>query len=126
MIDYLGHIISVQGVSADPKKIEAIMLWPKPKNIKQLRGILGITGYYKRFIKGFATIVASLTDLLKKDAFFWSEQADSAFSELKKVMSMALVLHLPDFKETFMMETDASNVGIGAVLMQKGTPNWVF
>ena len=68
-IEYLGHIVTIAGVQADPQKLEAMVHWPVPSNIKQLRGFLGITGYYRRFIAGFASIVAPLTDLLRRDAF---------------------------------------------------------
>lgn len=122
----MGHVISENGVVANPKKIESIVSWPRPTNLKQLRGILGLAGYYRRFIQGFASIVAPLTDLLKKDSYKWTDKANSAFEELKKVMTTTPVLLLPDFNSTFVIETDASNVGIGAVLMQGGKPIGFF
>jgi len=74
-IDYLGHTISGEGMKMDIGKVQAIMEWPEPHNIKQLRGFLGLTGYYRRFIKGYATLVGPLTDLLKKEAYKWNAQA---------------------------------------------------
>lgn len=85
-VDYLGHIVGNGGVRADPKKIVAMVAWPEPKSIKQLRGFLGLTGYYRKFVKGYATISATLTDLLRTDGFRWSESAKSAFATLKKAM----------------------------------------
>lgn len=119
-IAYLGHIVSAHGVQADPQNITAMVEWPLPKTIKQLRGFLGLTGYYYRFIQGYATIVAPLTELLCNDAFRWNAVATKAFNKLKYAMVKAPVLLLPNFELEFVIETDASNVGIGAVLMQAG------
>lgn len=82
-VDYLGHIISEGKLMADPAKIEVMCAWPTPKSVKQLRGFLGLTGYYRRFIAKYAVLAAPLTDLLKKEAFVWSPVVEDSFDELK-------------------------------------------
>jgi hypothetical protein len=93
-IDYLGHLISTFGVRADPSKLEAMVAWPIPTSIKSLRGFLGLTGYYRKFIKGYGIIAAPLTALLKKNAFHWTLVATEAFLNLKKAVTSLPVLRL--------------------------------
>jgi hypothetical protein len=86
-IEYLGHIISGKGVATDPSKIQDIVNWPVPQWIKQLRGFLGLTGYYRRFILGYAHICQPLHVVLKKNAYQWNSEQQMAFQQLKQVMS---------------------------------------
>lgn len=120
---YLGHIIGKDGVTADPSKIADVLHWKIPQSVKQLRGFLGLAGYYRKFVRNFGTINKPLTQLLKKGVpFKWTAQMDEAFNALKQALVSAPVLALPDFSKTFTVETDACDMGIGAVLSQDRYP----
>jgi hypothetical protein len=121
-VAYLGHTLSAHGVAMDQDKVSSVITWPQPQSARGLRGFLGLAGYYRRFIKDFGTIVAPLTQLLRKDAFQWTESATPAFSNLKTALSTAPVLHLPDFSQQFVVDCDASGTGFGAVLHQGAGP----
>ena len=116
-VEYLGHNISSKGVKVDPKKTAAMQQWLVPTTVKALRGFLGLTSYYKKFIKEYGTIAKPLTDLLKKDSFLWSNTTLEAFNALKAAVIQPLVLALPNFSKPFTIECDASGVGLGAISM---------
>jgi len=106
----------------DKQKVQAVIEWKQPQNLKQLRGFLGLTGYYRRFIKSYVSMATPFTELLKKDAFQWNKAATLAFNQLKNAVTSQPVLTLPNFELPFEIETDASGMGIGTVLMQNKHP----
>jgi hypothetical protein len=110
-------------VATDPDKITAVLQWPSPSSVRDLRSFLGLAGYYRRFVKHFGLISKPLTELVRKGAIFvWTDVQEQAFVALKAALTSAPVLALPDFTKPFVVETDASAYGIGAVLMQNGHP----
>jgi len=121
-IHYLGHVIADGVVAMDTDKVSAVQAWPRPRSVKALRGFLGLTGYYRRFINNYGIIAAPLTALLKREAFLWSSAATEAFDALKQALTTAPVLQLPDFDKPFIVDCDASGTGFGAVLHQGDGP----
>jgi transposase InsO family protein len=118
-VNYLGHVISAEGVRPDPEKVSAVQNFPTPKTVKETQSFLGLTNYYRRFVENYATIARPLTRLLRKGAaFVWTPECDDAVDELKKNLISSPVLVYPDFSEPFVISTDASNYAVGAVLSQ--------
>jgi len=119
-LKYLGHIIDREGIRTDPEKVSAVADWPEPRTIKQIRQFIGMASWYRRFIAGFSKIAAPLTQLTKKNArWTWGKEQKEAFRTLKAKLVSAPVLACPDFSKRFVLQTDASTSGLGAVLTQQ-------
>ena len=129
-IEYVGHVVSGKGISTNPKKVEAVAKWPTPKTVYDVRSFLGFVGYYRRFIKDFSKIAKPIREVItglenqskrsaKKTFVEWTEAADSAFEHLKKLCISTPILAYPDYKLPFVLHTDSSSEGLGAVLYQK-------
>ncbi|PKU70170.1 RNA-directed DNA polymerase [Dendrobium catenatum] len=118
-ISFLGHIVSREGISVDPEKIKAVVDWPRPTNVADVRSFLGLAGYYRRFVKGFSQIALPLSKLTRKDIKFeWTDDCEQSFHELKQCLTTAPVLTIPSGTEGFQLFSDASLKGLGCVLMQ--------
>jgi len=119
-LTFVGTEVSGEGIGMDPTKVRAIQDWPAPKNVKELKGFLGLAGFYHRFVNKFADIAGPLYDLTKEDRMFqWSDVENAAFEKLKKELSGQVILMIPDLDKPFFMHTDASDLALGAVLSQK-------
>jgi hypothetical protein len=120
-VEYCGFILGKDGIRPQPRKLMAIHLWPTLKNAVDVKSFLGLCGFYQRFVSDYATLAAPLTDLMKKKGEWkWGEAEERAFQELKIRLLKYPVLTVPDFKKPMVLHTDASDVGIGATLSQKG------
>jgi hypothetical protein len=120
-VSFLGHIITNGGISVDPAKVEDVLKWEPPRTVEEIRSFLGLVGYYRRFIEGFFKIVKPLTTLLEKDREFkWTNACQDSFEELKRRLTTAPVLVMPDLQKGFDIYCDASRQGLGCVLMQEG------
>jgi hypothetical protein len=120
-VAFLGHVISAGGVSVDQSKVKDVLNWMPPTNVSEIRSFLGLAGYYRRFIQDFSKIVKPMTKLLKKNKNFeWTKECRASFQELKKRLTSAPVLVLPDLTKKFDIYCDASRQGLGCVLMQEG------
>lgn len=119
-MNYLGYIVTEEGICPDPEKITSILNYATPKCDKDVRRLLGMTGWYRRFIPNFASIAAPLTELLKKSKgrFVWTNEAELAFMEFKKLLTSEPILSNPDYGQPFIIQCDASDTGVGGVLMQ--------
>ena len=122
-IDYLGHVVSSEGVAPDEKKVTSILNYPEPRNQKELSSFLGLAGYYRKFVRAFADIAHPLTSLTRKDAEWkWGDDQKDAFDCIKRCLTSKPILKYPDFARDFIVHTDASGYGIGAVLAQMQRP----
>ena len=118
-VKFLGHIVSDKGVTVDPAKVQSVKEFPFPQNKTDVRSFLGLTSYYRKFIKDYASRSKPLVDLTKKKRLFaWTSEAESAFMDLKQCLVSAPILRCPDFSSQFKLYTDACNYGVGAVLAQ--------
>ena len=118
-VRFLGHMVSTSGVSVDPEKVEVVMSWERPKSVFEIRSFLGLVGYYRRFIKDFSRIAAPMTRLTRKEVKFeWDDRCEEAFQELKRRLTSAPILIVPDREQGYTVYYDASRAGLGCVLMQ--------
>ena len=118
-VHFLGHVVSKDGVRPNPDNISKILQMPVPKNVTQTRQILGMGNYYRRFVKGYADMVRPMVDLTRKTKVFkWTPEAQKAFDALKSALTGPEVMGYPRDSGTFYLDTDASDIGIGAVLSQ--------
>jgi hypothetical protein len=120
-VKFLGHVISRGGVSVDPSKVEAVLNWERPRKVSEVKSFLGLAGYYRRFILGFSKLALPLTRLTRKGATFnWDTACEVSFSTLKKKLTSAPVIVIPDPSKTYVVYCDASHKCLGCVLMQEG------
>ncbi|BBN68979.1 transposable element gene [Prunus dulcis] len=113
-VNFLGHVISAEDVYVDPQKVKAVVNWPQPTSVTEVRSFLGLDGYYRHFVEGFSTIAVPLTRLTRKGVKFeWSDECEKSFNELKTRLTSAPVLTLPDDSGNFVIYSDASQQGLG-------------
>ena len=118
-VSYLGHRVTEEGLLPDPSLLAAIRDIPPPTTATEVRSFLGLAGYYRRYVKGFAAIAAPLFALTRKEALFhWSEDCQAAFDQLKTRLTTSPITAFPDFSQAFRLYTDASTAGLGAILAQ--------
>ena len=118
-VQFLGHVVSNEGIKVDPTKIAVVLDWERPRTPTEVRSFMGLAGYYRRFVKDFAKIATPLTKLTRKnEKFVWNDKCEESFQELKKRLITTPVLMLPDEQGNFVIYSDASHKGLGCVLMQ--------
>lgn len=118
-VSYLGHVVSAAGITCDPKKVKAVRDWPVPENVSEVRSFLGLAGYYRRFIPNFSEVASPLTNLTRKNKrFSWDSACEISFETLKTLLTSAPILSYPTETGKFVLDTDASATGLGAVLSQ--------
>ena len=120
-VKFLGHVVSGSGVAVDSSKIEAVMNWERPKTVFEIRSFLGLAGYYRRFVHDFSRLAAPMTRLTRKGIrFVWNDVCEHSFQELKKRLTSAPILVIPERELGYTVYCDASRDGLGCVLMQLG------
>ena len=120
-VGFLGHVVSASGVSVDPEKVKAIMSWERPKLVFEIHSFLGLAGYYRRFIQDFSQLATPMTRLTRKEVkFVWDDSCERAFQELKRRLTSAPILIVPEMGQRYTVYCDALNDGLGCVLMQSG------
>jgi len=118
-VPFLGHVVSDHGISTDPKKIEAVCTWPYPRTAKDVKSFLGLCSYYRRFVRGFPDIARPLYTLTEaQKEFRWTRECKDAFCQLQCLLTTAPILAFPTLDGLFILDIDASNTGLGAVLSQ--------
>jgi len=118
-LSFLDHVISKGGIVVDPSKVDAVLQWESPKFVFEIKSFLGLASYYLRFIEGFSKLALPLTHLTRKgQAYVWDAKCEKSFQELEKRLTSAPLLILRNPKESFVVYCDASNMGLGGVLMQ--------
>jgi len=119
-VNFLGHVLTKTGIEVQPQKVEAVNNWPTPRNLTELRSFVGLCSYYRRFIAGFADLTAPLHALTRKNARFrWGLEQEEAFHKLKERLTSAPILGMPQDEGVYYLDTDASDFGLGAVLLQE-------
>ena len=119
-VKYLGHKFTKEGIMVDKEKIASVISYPRPKTQGEVRSYLGLCNYYRKFVKGYAEIARPLNRLLSKDVkFYWSDECERAFSQLKQSLTESPILVFPDFSQRFYLYVDASNQAISYILGQK-------
>lgn len=118
-VHYLGHVVGRDGLEPDPQKLLAVKEWPVPENKRQVRAFLGLCSYYRKFVESFSTVARPLHELTEQRfKFCWNENAQQSFAVLKNKLISAPILSFPNDTDPFVLDTDASNCGVGAVLSQ--------
>ena len=120
-VAFLDHVVSKDGISVDPSKVEAVSNWAQPTTITEVRSFLGLAGYYRKFVEGFSKIASPLTNLTRKNVKFqWTDSCERSFMELKQRLVSAPILAIPTGSGGLVVYSDASKCGLGCVLMQNG------
>ena len=118
-VEVLGHVLTPEGLKTVPSKVQSIDLWNAPQNVSELRSFLGLASYYRKFIQNFSIRTDPLFKLLKKDQkYIWTSECNEAFEDIRQCLLSDPILSYPDFDKEFIVRTDASFQGIGAVLLQ--------